>query len=136
MQMVFYYLEMITTFIILSMLGLLFLPFFGGCLGLIIFVFVLGAILVFSSLHFIWLVMVALILYLVNIINKFIKWRKLPTSSAYLNLHPNCRIKEGIACFNCNSSELKNYGLFHARSKWRFYTCTQCGSSLFRFTVL
>lgn len=134
--MLLYYMEILTTFIILSTLSLLFLPFFGGCLGAIIFILFLGAVLVFSSIHFLWLLLVGLVFYVINVIRKYYKWRALPTSHEYLEQHPNCRLSNGVGCYNCSSSQLRSYGLFHTRSKWRFYTCTSCGTSLFRFTVL
>ena len=134
--MFFYYLEVIGTVLMFMFLGLFFSPFFGGCLGIFLILFILGAIIVFFSINFIWFLLVGLIFYMFGWILKYYKWYKFPTLDAYLGGSPHCRLSNGILCKHCNSANIKHIGLFNQSSRWRYYLCESCGQMLYRFTVL
>lgn len=131
-----YYFEVILTFLFFIVLGTLFSPFLGGCLVLILTFFILGLVIVFFSLNFVWFLAAGLVIYVYGIIRKYIKWYKLPEISQYLTEHPECKLEVGVACYRCGSEHIEHNGLFSKKSKLRFYTCCQCGSTLFRFKVL
>lgn len=134
--MLTYYLEFIAAFVLFMILGLFFSPVIGGCFMLLLVFACLGGLLIFFSLNFIWFLLAGVVIYTVGLVMKYVKWRKLPEITEYLSLYPSCKLNVGVACCKCNSHELSNQGLFNQRSKWRFYTCSQCGSVLFRFCVL
>jgi hypothetical protein len=134
--MFFYYLELLFSFIALMVFGMIFSPFFGGCLGAVIILLLLVGFIIFFSLNFIWFLLAGGILYACGALIKYWRWYKLPQLQEYLSLHPECKLAVGVSCCNCNSQQISHHGLFHQTSKTRFYSCDQCGSVLFRFRVL
>lgn len=134
--MLLYYLEMLGGIFIFMFLGLFFSPFVGGCFGLLLVLFILGGILVFFSINFVWFLLFGLILYLFGWATKYYRWRKLSTLDEYLEKSPNCKLANGIACCYCQSDHIMHYGLFNTNSRWRYYVCKSCGHTLYRFTVL
>jgi hypothetical protein len=118
--------------------GLLFNPFFGGCLGLIIFLLILSGIVVFVSVNFVWIILIGLIFYAISALVKYYRWHQLPDFTTYVTKHPQCKVDSsgGASCCACGSTQSMHNGLFGHKSKWRFYICTQCGTLLFRFKVL
>ncbi|MCI1710837.1 MAG: hypothetical protein LKM39_11420 [Chiayiivirga sp.] len=59
-------------------------------------------------------------------------WQALPTVDQYLAEHPHCRTDRGIKCHSCNSTSIKNWGVFHATSEQRAFICNSCGKRLYR----
>lgn len=131
-----YFFEMLSIFALLMFFGLFFGPFFGGCLGLMIMLIMLGGFLLFFSLNFIWFILVGCLIYIASGAVKYYRWYKLPDLNSYLLKHPECRLDAGVSCYSCKSNHTAHQGLYGRRSKWRFYSCTQCGTTLFRFHVL
>jgi hypothetical protein len=128
--------DFVAAFALFLIMGLFFSPFIGGCFMLLLVFTLLGGLLIFFSINFIWFLLAGLFIYVIGLVLKYVKWLKLPNITEYLANHPECKLNVGIACCKCHSENLSNQGLFHQRGKWRFYTCSQCGSVLFRFTVL
>ena len=134
--MLSYYMDFVVAVILFMILGLFFSPLIGGCFLLLLIFALLGGLLVFFSVNFIWFLLAGLVIYLSRIVVKYLRWQRLPDINQYLAKNPDCKLNVGVACYKCNSESLSNQGLFHQRGKWRFYTCSQCGSVLFRFVVL
>ena len=118
------------------LLGPLFFPFFGGCLAIFFTLFMFGLIIIFFSLNLIWFVIAALCIYCFGIGFKYFKWRKLPDYNQYIMRYPQCKLTNGVSCYNCGSDKTINQGLFNARGRLRFYVCQACGALLFRFKVI
>ncbi len=131
-----YFLEVFAVLFFFLLMGAFFSPIIGGCLGVIIIFGILTAFFIFFSINFLWFVAAGVIIYLIGFIRRFINWRKLPEVNQYLSLHPQCKLDMGVSCYNCGSSQLTHHGLLHKSSKLRFYTCSDCGTTLFRFKVL
>lgn len=131
-----YYFEMMSTFLFLLLIGAFFSPIFGGCFAIFLMFFILSGMVVFLSVNFVWILAIGLVMYAAGSIVKFWRWYKLDDVNTYLTNHPNCKLDVGIACHNCGSDKLNNQGLFYNNSKWRFYVCSHCGTTLFRFNVL
>lgn len=127
-------LEFLFIFIILA--GLFSVQFLSGCMVLIFFFTILGVALVFFSLNFIWVVTVGIVAYLFGFAFKYWKWIKLPDLNHYLAEHPQCKLPQGVSCYRCRSENINHHGLYVARSKLRFYTCSSCGTVLFKFKLL
>ncbi|MFN8770074.1 MAG: hypothetical protein ACK5Z5_01660 [Neisseriaceae bacterium] len=134
--MFMYYLEILGTIILFMFLGLFFSPFVGGCFGLLFILLILSGVIVFFSINFIWFLLLGLILYSFGWIIKYYRWHKLPTLDKYLENSPHSKLVSGIACCNCNSDSIINYGLLSQNSRFRYYVCKSCGHTLYRFTVL
>jgi fatty acid desaturase len=134
--MFFYYLEVFFTIIALLFVGAIFTPFVGGCLTVMLFVAILGAVIVFFSLNFIWIIAIGLVVYFCGWLLKFYRWYKLPKLADYFDDNPQCNLNGEIACKNCNSTKIKHLGVFNHSSRYRYYTCLSCGHVLYRFTVL
>jgi len=131
-----YYFEVLTVFLFFLLLSAFFMPFFGGCIVFILVFLFLGGLIVFFSLNFVWLLAFGLIIYAYGLVTKYLRWHKLPDVNQYLHENPQCKLASGVCCNKCSSEKLNHFGLFHATSKWRFYSCAQCGTLLFRFKVL
>jgi hypothetical protein len=131
-----YYIELFSVFLFFLIFGAIFSPFLGGCLVLILMLFLLGGFIVFFSLNFVWFIVAGLILYLLGFVSKFYRWYKLPDYNEYINRYPQCKLDDGVNCFKCSSEKTIHNGLFHKQSKLRYYSCATCGSALFRFKVL
>lgn len=131
-----YYLEVISTILFLLFLGIFFGPVFGGCFSVIVFLFILGVIVVFLSINFIWIIAIGLIFYFFGWAIKFYRWYKLPTLFEYFEQNPSCNLGSGILCKHCNSAHISHEGLLNQRSKYRYYMCDVCGHVLYRFKVL
>ena len=131
-----YFLEVFSTFLFFLIIGAFFSPLIGGCLSVVIVFGLLTAFFVFFSLNFVWFVAVGVIIYLFGFVRKLLNWHKLPEVNQYLNSHPESKLNVGVSCYNCGSAQLVNHGLLHKSGKLRFYTCSQCGTTLFRFKVL
>lgn len=131
-----YFLEVFSTFILFLFIGAFFSPLIGGCLGVVIVFSLLVAIIVFFSINFVWFLVAGFLIYALGLVSKLVRWTKLPDINGYTQLHPECKLDNGVACHNCGSTNLINQGLIYKRGKLRYYTCSQCGSTLFRFKVL
>ena len=131
-----YYLEILGTLVLFMFLGLFFSPIFGGCLGLIIILMLFGGFIVFFSINFIWFLLAGLVFYSCGWVIKYYRWLKLPDMPEYLRDNPQCKLEHGVACKHCNSSNIEHQGLYNQNSCLRFYTCTSCGHTLYRFNVL
>lgn len=129
-------LELFFTLLFFLVFGAFFSPLIGGCLGVFIVFTLLAAFFVFFSLNFIWFVAAGIVIYLLGFVRKFVAWKKLPEVTTYLAEHPDCKLNVGVSCYNCGSAELVNQGLLNKTGKLRFYTCSQCSTTLFRFKVL
>ncbi len=130
------YMQLLGSFLILMFLGLILPPFFGGCFFLIAFFIFLTIIIIFFSLNFIWFLLLGLVIYGYIYFAKYSKWKQLPDLQHYMRENPNCKLDVGVCCNHCQSTNTSQQGLFGISSKFRFYTCNQCGSTLFRFKVL
>lgn len=133
---IMYFLEMLSLFLMFLFIGAFFSPFIGGCFGVVLIFTILIGFVIFFSLNFVWFLAAGIILYVVGFINKYRRYQKLPEINQYLLDHPQCKLDVGVACDSCGSSELTNRGLFSNTGRLRYYTCSQCGSNLFRFKVL
>jgi hypothetical protein len=131
-----YYIEVMSVFLFLLVFGAIFAPFLGGCLVLLLVLFILGSLIVFFSLNFIWFIIAGLILYSAGFIARFYKWYHLPDYNEYISLHPQCKLDTGVSCFKCSSDKTLHAGLFNKQSKLRYYICSSCKTMLFRFKVL
>lgn len=131
-----HYFEMMSTFMILLLIGAFFSPIFGGCFAIFLMFFILSGMVVFLSVNFVWILAIGLVVYAFGFVMRFWRWFKLPDVNQYLHDHPECKLSVGVSCHNCGSDKLNNNGLFHNSSKWRFYVCSHCGTTLFRFNVL
>lgn len=131
-----YFLEVISTFLLFLFIGAFFSPLLGGCFGVVLVFTLLIGFIVFFSLNFVWFLAIGLIIYAFGFLNKYFRYNKLPDVNQYLAAHPQCKLEVGVACHNCHSSRLNNRGLYNNRGKLRYYTCAQCGTTLFRFKVL
>lgn len=131
-----YYFEILSTFLFLMLIGAIFSPIFYGCFGMLLVFMLLSMFIVFFSLNFIWFLLAGVVIYTVGGIVKWWKWQKLLDVNEYLQQHPECRLNVGVACHKCGSDKLTSHGIIYHRSKWRFYVCSSCGSTLFRFKVL
>lgn len=131
-----YYFEMMSTFLFLLLVGAFFSPILGGCFALFLMFFILSGMVVFLSVNFVWILGVGLVIYASGAVLKLWRWYQLPDVNTYLNNHPDCKLAVGVSCHNCGSDKLNNQGLFHNTSRWRFYVCSHCGTTLFRFNVL
>ena len=131
-----YYFALMGFVLFFSLFGLFFLPIFGGCFGLIIFLTVLMAFIIFFSLNFIWFLFAGSIIYLAMLMSKYSKWTKLPDRNRYMQEHEECVLPNAIACCHCGSTELYNYGLFWKNGKMRYYQCVSCKVLLFKSKVL
>jgi len=130
-----YFIEVFATFLFFLFLGALISPFLGGCLVFFIILFVMALLVVLFSLNFIWLVAFGLFLYVAGYVNKIIRYRKIPELSQYSMTHPVNSYSD-VTCYKCGSSQITNKGLFTVNSKYRYYVCSQCGTTLYRFKVL
>ncbi|HLX54023.1 MAG TPA: hypothetical protein VKR58_08775 [Aquella sp.] len=131
-----YFIELFSVFLFFLIFGAIFSPFLGGCLVLLLMLFILGAFIVFFSLNFIWFIVAGLILYLIGFITKFYRWYHLPDYNEYINRHPQCKLDNAVSCFKCGSDKTIHNGLFNRQGKLRYYICATCGTTLFRFRVL
>lgn len=131
-----YFFELFSMFVFFVVFCALFSPFIGGCLGIAIIFTVLASVFIFFSLNFVWILAIIGVIYLYGLVNKYLKWQKLPEINEYLEDHPQAKRDVGIACYNCGSDKTINHGLLHSSSRLRYYTCSQCGTTLFRFKVL
>lgn len=131
-----YYIELVSVFLFFLLFGALFSPFLGGCLILFAVLFILGSLIVFFSLNFVWFIAAALIIYLIGFITKFYRWYKLPEYTTYVALHPQCKQENGVACYRCGSDKTIHQGLLNRQSRFRYYVCAVCRNALFRFKVL
>ncbi len=122
--------------LIFALSGLFMSQIFGGCLGFAIFLFIFFSFLVFIGTHLVWFFVAGLIIYGYGCVYKYFKWKKLPDLKEYLIRNPNSKLEMGVACNNCNSDKIIHQGLFYKRDKLRFYSCPQCGTTLFRFKSL
>lgn len=134
--MFLYYLEVLGSIALFMLLGLFFSPFFGGCFGLILILFILSAVIIFFSINFIWFLLFGLAFYVLSWGLKYYRWYKLPKLDEYLEQNPQCKLSSAISCKHCNSDNIEHQGLFNIRSRWRFYNCKSCGQVLYKFTVL
>lgn len=123
-------------FLLLLLLAGLFFPFMGGCFIIFLSLIIFSSILVFFSLNLVWFVIAGVILYGIGYITKYFKWLKLPEFNQYILDHPQCKLPNTVACYNCGADKITHHGLLFKRSKLRYYICTICGTSLFRFKVL
>ncbi len=135
-QNVMYFFEVFATFLLFLFIGAFFSPLIGGCFGVVVVFTLLVALVVFFSLNFIWFLAAGLLIYAFGFVNKFIRWSKLPEINEFLVAHPDSKLDVGVACHQCGSAQLINNGLFKKSGVLRYYTCGQCGSTLFRFKVL
>ncbi len=130
------YMNLLGIFLLFMFLGVFFPPFFGGCFFLIAFFIFLTIIVIFFSLNFFWFLLIGLGIYGYMYLVKYNKWKKLPDLQQYMTKNPECKLDGGVCCNHCQSTQTSQQGLFSQNSKLRFYTCKQCGSTLFRFKVL
>ncbi len=114
---------------------LLLAPIFSGCFVLMFILILLSGLLIFFSIHILWIIVLGVFLYLTNLIVRYYKWYKLPTFNTYLNNNPDNNL-HNIACKFCHFGKPINMGLFSKKSKYRYYMCKICGKALYRFTVL
>jgi hypothetical protein len=131
-----YYFEMMSTFLFLLLIGAFFSPIMGGCFAIFLMFFILSGMVVFLSVNFVWIMAIGVSIYAIGSIMKLWRWYKLSDVNQYLHDHPECNLAVGVSCHSCGSDKLTNHGLFHNSSKWRFYVCSHCGTTLFRFNVL
>lgn len=131
-----YYIELLSVFFFFLIFGTIFSPFLGGCLVISLVLFILGAIVVFFSLNFIWFLVAGLIIYTMGFIVKLYNWLKLPDYNGYVNRHPECKSDDSLCCYSCGSEKITTHGLLYNQSKLRYYLCNVCGTTLFRFKVL
>ena len=131
-----YFFEVFTTFLLFLFIGAFFSPLIGGCFGVVVVFTLLVAFIVFFSLNFVWFLAAGLLIYAFGFVNKLLRWSKLPEINEYLLAHPESKLDAGAACYSCGSAKLVNRGLFKRTGRLRYYTCGQCGSTLFRFKVL
>ena len=131
-----YFFEVFTTFLLFLFIGAFFSPLIGGCFGVVVVFTLLVAFILFFSVNFIWFLAAGMLIYAFGFVSKLMRWSKLPEINEYLAAHPESKLDVGAACYSCGSSKLVNRGLFKNTGKLRYYTCSQCGSTLFRFKVL
>jgi|APCry1669190731_1035312.scaffolds.fasta_scaffold75423_1 hypothetical protein len=131
-----YFGEVFATFLLFLFIGAFFSPLIGGCFGVIIVFTILVGLIVFFSLNFVWFLLAGIVIYASSFVIKLIRWSKLPEVNEYLHAHPNSKLEVGVACHNCGSSNLNNQGLISKTGKLRYYTCSSCGTTMFRFKVL
>ena len=131
-----YFFEVFSAFLFFLIIGAFFSPLIGGCLSVVIVFSILTAIIIFFSVNFLWFVAAGVVIYLFGFVRKLLSWHKLPEISTYLEQHPTSKLSVGVSCHNSGSADLINHGLLSKTSKLRYYTCSQCGTTLFRFKVL
>lgn len=131
-----YFIEVISTFLLFLFIGAFFSPLLGGCFSVMLVFTILVGLIIFFSLNFVWFLAVGGVIYILGFLHKYLRYRKLLDINQYLSAHPECKLDVGVACYKCRSSNLTNRGLFGNRSRLRYYTCAQCGTTLFRFKVL
>ncbi|MCX8514240.1 MAG: hypothetical protein ORN24_01580, partial [Burkholderiales bacterium] len=100
-----------------------------------IILFIMALLVLLFSINFIWFVGFGFFLYVAGYINKIVRYRKISELSEYNINHPINSFSE-ISCYNCNSTQIINKGLFTVNSKYRYYVCSQCGTTLYRFKVI
>lgn len=131
-----YYFEVLSIFFFLLVLNALFSPMLGGCLVLFGMLFLVTIVVIIFSLNFIWLMLAGIVVYIGLFITKYLRWRRLPDFNQYVTSYSQTRIEGGVCCYNCGSDKIVHHGLFYQRSNNRYYVCSMCGSTLFRFRVL
>lgn len=131
-----YFGEVFATFLLFLFIGAFFSPLIGGCFGVVVVFSLLVGLIIFFSLNFVWFLLAGIVIYSLGFIFKFIRWSQLPDVNEYLHTHPNSRLEVGVACHNCGSNNLINQGLIKKTGKLRYYTCSACGTTMFRFKVL
>jgi len=131
-----YFLEIFSIFLLFMFVGLIFSPVLGGCFALLIVLLIFSGVIIFFSLNFIWFLLAGLIFYAISFGIKYYRWYKLPEVNAYLEENPQCRLEQGISCKYCNSTDIHHHGLFNRKSRSRFYVCSSCGHTLYRFNIL
>lgn len=132
-----YIIELLAMGIIFMLVGILLTPFLIGSLFLLIpALFVVAILFMIFSINIFWFLISIVVFYIFSMLYKYYKWNRLVDITKYLNTYPHCKLEHGVSCFRCNSKELNNEGLFNNKSKWRFYQCVNCGTVLFKTTVL
>lgn len=131
-----YFVELVSVFLFFLLVGAIFTPFLGGCFILFLVLLILGAVVVFFSLNFVWFILAGVLFYLAGFVIKLYKWYQLPDYNAYATKHPGCKKDDVICCYSCGSDKTIHKGLLNHKSKLRYYACSLCGAILFRFKVL
>lgn len=123
-------------FAFMGILSLILLPSLLGCFGFILFWVVILGLVVFFSVNFIWFFALAIIIYSIVAVRKFIRYQKLPIYDDYLNNNVNVYADGRARCCHCGSDQLIAVGLFGFQSRWRYYMCMHCRRWLYKFKVI
>ncbi len=123
-------------FAVIGGLGLILIPSLLGCFGFILFWVIVLGLIVFFSVNFVWIALLAVVLYAVMAVRKFIRYSALPDYDTYLSDNLNVYHDGKVHCKHCGSDQIVQLGLHGLKSRSRYFMCLRCRQWLYKFKVI